>query len=211
MNPRPNIKRVLPIVWKICWKFEYPPQQPQGHGQQLLSSPSKLPMKGYGAEMWSVTLGQGHDIHLDHGKPLCDTLSKSNMAVRSCGLDMDLGDVWPWQYDLGSRSWHTHDHGRLCEIFRSDMAVRSYGSDIDLVVCTDLDLGDDLDPTSYGQTLARSDKGKELWPRHDVNRRCNSCITEWWGHKLLTKPYTKGHIIISLLTLLQGDFGCFFF
>ena len=37
-----------------------------------------------------MTLGQGHDTPLDHGQLLCEELSRSYMAVRSYGLDMDF-------------------------------------------------------------------------------------------------------------------------
>ena len=52
-----------------------------------------------------MTLSQGHDTPLGHGQQLCEILSRSNMAVRSYGPDMDFGYVctvtltleeWPW-------------------------------------------------------------------------------------------------------------------
>ena len=58
-----------------------------------------------------MTLGEGHDTPLCHGQQLCEILSRSNLAVRSYGLDMDFQyvctvtltlEIWP-----GSRSWHT--------------------------------------------------------------------------------------------------------
>ena len=56
-----------------------------------------------------MTLGKGHDTLLGPGQQLCKILSRSNMAVRSCGTDTDFGvyALWPWEFDLGSRSWHT--------------------------------------------------------------------------------------------------------
>ena len=50
-------------------------------------------------------LGQGHDTRLGHGQQLCEILSRSNLAVKSYGPDMDLGyvctvtltlEIWPW-------------------------------------------------------------------------------------------------------------------
>ena len=62
-------------------------------------------------DIGGMTLGQGHDTPWGHGQQLCEILSRSNMAVRSYGLDTDMGlcALWPWpcRYDLGSRSWHT--------------------------------------------------------------------------------------------------------
>ena len=37
-----------------------------------------------------MTLDQGHDTPLGHGQQLCEILSRSNLAVRSYGPDMDL-------------------------------------------------------------------------------------------------------------------------
>ena len=37
-----------------------------------------------------MTLGQGHDTPLGHGEQLCEILSRSNLAVRSYGPDMDF-------------------------------------------------------------------------------------------------------------------------
>ena len=54
---------------------------------------------------WSYDLGSRHDSPLSHGKQLCEILSRSNMAVRIYGQDMDFGyvctvtltlEVWPW-------------------------------------------------------------------------------------------------------------------
>ena len=52
-----------------------------------------------------MTLGEGHDTPLGHGRQVCEILSRSNMAVRSYGPDMDFGylctvtltlEIWPW-------------------------------------------------------------------------------------------------------------------
>ena len=40
-----------------------------------------------------MTLGEGHDTPLGHGRQVCEVLSRSNMAVRSYGPDTDLGYV----------------------------------------------------------------------------------------------------------------------
>ena len=59
---------------------------------------------------WSYLQGQGNSEHLGHGQQLCKILSRSNMAVKTSGLDTDFDcslRPWPWRYDLGSRSWHT--------------------------------------------------------------------------------------------------------
>ena len=48
--------------------------------------------------------GQGHDTLLGHGQQLCEVLSRSNLAVRSYGPDMDFrymctvttSEIWPW-------------------------------------------------------------------------------------------------------------------
>ena len=41
-------------------------------------------------DLGDVTLGQGHDKSLDHGQQLCKISSRSNMAVRIYGPDMDF-------------------------------------------------------------------------------------------------------------------------
>ena len=35
-------------------------------------------------------MGQGHDTPLGYGQQLCEILSRSNLAVRSYGLDTDF-------------------------------------------------------------------------------------------------------------------------
>ena len=54
---------------------------------------------------WSHDLGPRHDPHLSHGQQLCEILSRSNMAVKSYGPDMDFVykctvtlalEMWPW-------------------------------------------------------------------------------------------------------------------
>ena len=60
-------------------------------------------------DLGDMTLCQGHDTPLVHGQQLCELLTRSNFAVRSCGPDTDFGYVWPWpwRYDLRSNLWHT--------------------------------------------------------------------------------------------------------
>ena len=38
-------------------------------------------------DLGGITLGQGHDTPLDHGKQLCEILSKSNKGIRSYDID----------------------------------------------------------------------------------------------------------------------------
>ena len=40
-----------------------------------------------------MTLGQGHGTPLGHGQQLCEILYRSNLALRSYGLDTDFGYV----------------------------------------------------------------------------------------------------------------------
>ena len=42
-------------------------------------------------DLGDMTLRQGHDTLLGHGQQLCETLSRSNLAVRSYGPYMDFG------------------------------------------------------------------------------------------------------------------------
>ena len=44
-------------------------------------------------DLRDMTLGQGHDTSLGHGQRSCEILSRSNMVVRSYGLDMDFRHV----------------------------------------------------------------------------------------------------------------------
>ena len=59
----------------------------------------------YDHDLLGMILGQGHDTPLGHAQQLCKILSRSNMAVRSYGLDTDFGyvctviltsEIWPW-------------------------------------------------------------------------------------------------------------------
>ena len=40
-----------------------------------------------------MTFGQGHDTPLDQGQRMCEILSRSNLAVRSHGLDTAFGYI----------------------------------------------------------------------------------------------------------------------
>ena len=44
-------------------------------------------------DLGGMTLGQGYDTPLGHGQQLCEILTRSNMAVRSYGPDMEFGYV----------------------------------------------------------------------------------------------------------------------
>ena len=54
---------------------------------------------------------QGHDTPLSHWQQLCELLSRSNLTLevmaRCRYFFMCALWLWPWRYDLGSRSWHT--------------------------------------------------------------------------------------------------------
>ena len=56
-------------------------------------------------DLRDMTMGQGHDTPLGHGQQLCEILSRSNLAVRSYGLETDFQyvctailtlEIWPW-------------------------------------------------------------------------------------------------------------------
>ena len=81
-------------------------------------------------------MSKGHDTPLSHGQQLCEILFRSDMAVKSYGLDTDFGYVCTMTLDLGIMSLgQGHDtplgHGQqLREILsRSDKGVRSYDPD----------------------------------------------------------------------------------
>ena len=79
-------------------------------------------------DLRDMTLVQGHDAPLCHGQQLCEILSRSNMAVRSYGPDMDFDYVCS---DLDLRDMtliQDYDtllgHGKhLCKIYRSEKGV----------------------------------------------------------------------------------------
>ena len=61
-----------------------------------------------------MTFGQGYNTPLGHGQQVCEILSRSNLAVRSYGLDTDFGNVstvtltmelWPWVKTLTLEIW----------------------------------------------------------------------------------------------------------
>ena len=72
-----------------------------------------------------MILGQGHDTPLGYGQQLHEILSRSNLAVRSYGLDTDFQYVCT--VTLGQGHYTPLGHGQqLCEIIsRSDKGVRS--------------------------------------------------------------------------------------
>ena len=41
-------------------------------------------------DLGDITLGQGHDTPLGHGRQLCEILSRSNMALWRYGTDTDV-------------------------------------------------------------------------------------------------------------------------
>ena len=79
--------------------------------------------------------------------PLCDILSRSNMAVRSYVPDKVFGMCalwpWPWIYDLVSRSWHTL--GSWATVVRNVIQIHRHG----FLVCVYCDL--DLRDMTFGQ------------------------------------------------------------
>ena len=90
-------------------------------------------------DLRDMTLGQGHDTPLDHGQQLCEILSRSNLEVRSYGLDTDFQNMCTVTLTLGQGHDTTLGHGQqLCEILsRSNLAVRSYCPDTDFqYMCT---------------------------------------------------------------------------
>ena len=71
-------------------------------------------------DLRDMTLVQGHDTPLGHGQQLC-ILSRSNMAVRSDGLDTDFGYVCTVTLTLEMTLVQGHDtpfgHGQqLCKM-----------------------------------------------------------------------------------------------
>ena len=81
-------------------------------------------------DLWVMTLAQDYDIPLSHGQKLFEVLSRSNLAVRSYGLDTVFGMCalwpWPWRYDIGSRSWHTL--GSMITILRRIIQIGQVGT-----------------------------------------------------------------------------------
>ena len=47
-----------------------------------------------------LELGDGHDTPLSHGQQSCEILSKSNMAVRSYGQDLEFEYVCTMTFTL---------------------------------------------------------------------------------------------------------------
>ena len=45
-------------------------------------------------DLGGMTLGQGHDTPLSHGRQLREILSRSNMAVKSYGPDTEFGYMY---------------------------------------------------------------------------------------------------------------------
>ena len=52
-----------------------------------------------------MTLGQDHDTPLGHGQQLCEILSRTNLAVRSYGSDVDFEYVCTVTLTLEIRPW----------------------------------------------------------------------------------------------------------
>ena len=98
-------------------------------------------------DLGDMTLGQGHDTPLGHGQQLSEVLFKSKLAekvmARTRNLVMCI--LWPWSYDLGSRSWH--NLGSLTTIVWNIIQIQQGskklwpGHGFCLCVHCDLDLG----------------------------------------------------------------------
>ena len=56
-------------------------------------------------EIRDISLGPGHDTPLGHGQLLCEISSRSNLAVRSYGLDTDFWYVCTVTLTLEIRPW----------------------------------------------------------------------------------------------------------
>ena len=131
------------FLWKLmiffhkeCTKQVLTGHPPCNNNPWVIGSLSKLPVKGNGPEeiaMCKLTLAIWPWVKVMIR--LSDTLSISNLAVRSYDLDTDFGyvctvtftiEIWPWVKVMI----------RLGDIFsRSNLAVRSYGPDMVLGMC----------------------------------------------------------------------------
>ena len=103
----------------------------------------------YDLDLGYLSLGQGHDTPLSHGRQLCEILSRSKLAVKSYGPDTDTRVCEHCDIGLGDMTLRQgHDtalsHGQQsCEILSgSNLAVMCYVPDMDFryFVHRDLDL-----------------------------------------------------------------------
>ena len=64
-------------------------------------------------DLRDMTLVSSYDTILGHGKPLCEVLFRSYVAVavrnysRRRIFSMYVVWPWSWRYDLGPKTWHT--------------------------------------------------------------------------------------------------------
>ena len=141
-------------------------------------------------DLGGMTLGQGYDTPLGHGQQLCEILSRSNMAVRSYGLDMDSGyvctvtltlEVWPW-VKVMTHPWVMDNN---CVIYYPDptwqLGVMAWTRILGMCALWPWPWRYDLGSRSWHilgswtiivWNIIQIGQGvKELWPGHDVNRR----------------------------------------
>ena len=149
MNIASEVNRMQMTTRHVLTGQIPPQQQPMCHGQQLseVSSPHQICSKelwpGYGfwvcvhcyLNLGDMTLGQVHDTPLSHGKQLCKILSRSNMAMKSYGLDTDFRyvctatltlEIWPWvKVMTHSESWTTI----VWNIIQIQLGTEEFGPD----------------------------------------------------------------------------------
>ena len=186
-----------------------------------------------------MTLSQGHDTPLGHGQRLCEILSRSNMAMRSYGPDMDFGYVctvtltleiwhwvkvmthpsimdnncekyyldptwqwrvmdwrrilgmcalwpWPWNFDLGSSSWHIL--GSWTTIVWNIIQIQHDSEGSWTIIVWNI--------IQIRQVV------KKLWPGHDVNRRTHGQTDGRTDRR--TDGQTDGWFLYTPQTLFAG-------
>ena len=143
-------------------------------------------------DLGDMTMGQGHDKTFGYGQQLFEILSRSNLGVRSYGLDTGFGyvctvtltlEIWPW-VKVMTHPWVMDNN---CAKYYPDQTwqcgVMAWTQV--LAMCTRwplpwrYDLGSRSWQTLWSWTTIVSNiiqigqVGKKLWFGLDVNRRTN--------------------------------------
>ena len=179
-------------------------------------------------DLGDMMLGQGHDTWLGHGQQLCQILSRSNLAVRSYGPDMDFQylctvtltlEIWswvkvmvmthPWVMDNNCVKFYlapTWQWGVMARTRISSMcALWPWPWRYDLGSRSWHTLGSWT--TIVWNYIQIGQGSTKLWPRHDVNRqtdRQTNRQTGWFLQYIPPQNFVCGGIKRELKYSMKG-------
>ena len=177
--------------------------------------------------LWDMTLGQVTDTPLSHEKQLCEILSRSNMAMKSYGLDTDFRYVCTVTltlevhlYNLESRSWHTLESWTtiVWNIIQIQLGTEELWPGHGFLVCVhcDLDLGGITLGQGHDTPLSHEQQSCEILSKSNLTLRSYGPDTDFWYGctmtseiwpwvKVMTHPWSWTTIVCNIIQIQQSS------